>query len=624
MVKNGVPQAELPDYWCLGDERGMKICPVCGNETDKWGYCFYHCHYCFKPLKPGEVCSCRYEEKTRPAGTLPLETTLENGKYILGAVLGKGGFGITYLGYQTTLNSRVAIKEYFPSDFVTRGEPNNPGSVVSHSHFYQPFLDKFKREANILRKFNGLPNIVTVYDLVSENNTAYIIMEYVEGESLKDLLRRKGGRISWPELQQIVDPVMSCLQQIHNGQIIHRDIAPDNILIDKTGKPVLIDFGAARNGQNTTGSTVSVGKEGYAPLEQINGMENQDPRTDIYAMGATCYRALTGATPESASSRTYQDTLLPVSQLAIEVPKHVSDAIMKAMAVRIEDRWSSMDEFRNALKDSAGSGAAAVPESQENIQESVQTVIVKQDDGPKTEKKKEEKKSSSVGKVLLRLFLVLLVALVIGFLVVAVRFPQYLDMAVPYAKGFLLRDAESQVWLGESYWFGENGFSLDNGKAFQWFRKAAEQGDPDGEYNLAVCYRDGYGAERSLPDYEKWMQSAADHGSAKAMMSLGTFYKDGFGTEVKPDLNKAALWFQRAANVGDPIGAYQLALCYRDGTGVEHSLPSYEEGMTASAEQGYREAMRDLAVFYEEGYGHERKPNPEKAEYWYERFEEDD
>lgn len=315
------------------------------------GYCFHHCHYCFKQLGENEECDCGYENTIIPAGTLPAGATLDNGRYIIGGVLGKGGFGITYKGFDTNFGSVVAIKEYYPDEFVTRGDEHSRMIVKCRRNpeLYNKFLEKFVKEALILKGLSGIPGIVKVENLIrNENNTSYIIMEYVDGKSLKKIIREKGGKMSWDELHPLMEPFLDSIQQIHEKGIIHRDIAPDNILVDNSGRPVLIDFGIARIGEASSGS-VPAGKLGFAPIEQVVGADSQDCRTDVHALGATYYYALTGKTPQNAKNRVGRDEVQPVCQLEPEVPVYVSDAVMKAMAPSIDYRWNSVAEFRDAL-----------------------------------------------------------------------------------------------------------------------------------------------------------------------------------------------------------------------------------------------------------------------------------
>ena len=434
--------------------------------------------------------------------------TLDNGKYILGAVLGKGGFGITYLAYQPGLQARVAIKEYFPSDFVTRGGSDGRTFVVSHSPYYEQFLEKFKKEAVILERFSSVRNIVQVKNLLEENNTAYIVMEYVEGTSLKQMIRDSGGKIAWEKLRDLLDPMLESLQQIHDGGLIHRDIAPDNILIDKNDRPVLIDFGTARFSSDSGGS-VPVGKDGYTPVEQMTGADSQDPRTDVYALGATYYKALTGKTPQNAKSRFGADSLVPVSELEPSVPRNVSDAVMKALSPDIDGRWNSVAEFRKALN--------AIP-------------------------------SPPVPpRINLLPLLIAAAVLVLGFLLFFILRPNYPEHIREYMAQAENGSASAQVALGDA-WYTGSGVKQDPAKGCEWYRKAADQGYAGGEYALAKCYFEGTGAAKSNSEYFRWLERAAGHGLAAAQYDLGRYFETGL--DGNPNQARAEYWYQQAQKNG--------------------------------------------------------------------------
>ena len=502
----------------------VQICPVCGNKTDQWGYCFHHCHYCFKSLGEHEICDCGFEMRKRPPGTLPEGTILENGKYIIGGVLGKGGFGITYLGFHTVLKSRIAIKEYFPSDFVTRGSKTDRKNVVSRSPYYDNFLEKFKNEAVILEQFNNLSNIVQVKDLVLENNTAYIIMEYIQGVSLKDLLIEKGGKMNWKELLPLLAPITRVLDKIHQKNIIHRDISPDNIIIDEQGQPVLLDFGTARIGQKN-GVTIAAGKYGYAPIEQLTGSEEQDRRTDIYALGATYYKALTGKTPNNAKTRIGEDELAPVNVLEPDVPGAVSDAIMKALAVNINDRWNNAAEFLNALE-----GTDSIPEKE-------------------TKPEKTKKRFNPI--IPAAIFAVLLA--VLFYFYSGFHYPEAVRDSFQKARS---GDPAAQVFLGD-YWASGEGGKEDSKRAVLWYWLAAEQGNDDAEYSLALCYREGKGVEKDIEAYRHWLERAARQENAAAQFDFGQYFELGY--EGKPNLSRAKYWYEKAAENGSKDASKRLS-----------------------------------------------------------------
>ena len=223
--------------------------------------------------------------------------------YVLEHVLGQGGFGITYLARDTNLDRRVAIKEYLPSD-IARRRPDASAhpSTESHGERYAWGLERFLSEARTLARFDH-PNIVRVHSVFEANNTAYMVMRFEEGEALSTLLERRG---TLPERQLLgcLLPILDGLQLVHDSGFIHRDIKPENIYVRQDGSPVLLDFGSARQSFGSTKTMTILVAPGYAPLEQYYGdAETQGPWTDIYGLGATCYRAITGKAPLDAIGR---------------------------------------------------------------------------------------------------------------------------------------------------------------------------------------------------------------------------------------------------------------------------------------------------------------------------------
>lgn len=303
----------------------------------------------------GKPCpNCGFDEASySPAPhILPLRTIL-NGKYLLGRTIGQGGFGILYLGWDLNLDMKLAIKEYYPDGFVTR-DCHTATTLVPYAgeaaEFFADGLGKFIGEAKRLAKFYSLPGIVSVRDYFRENGTAYIIMEFIEGQTLKDYLAQKGGRLSPEEVLERFRPLMDALAEVHAHDIIHRDISPDNIMMDKAGHFRLIDFGAAREFGGKGSQTILL-KPGYAPYEQYQSDgEKQGPWTDVYALCATLYRCITGEVPVEASKRLPEDILKPPSSiLGVRVSPELEAALMKGLAIFQGQRWQNIGEFQAAL-----------------------------------------------------------------------------------------------------------------------------------------------------------------------------------------------------------------------------------------------------------------------------------
>ncbi len=298
------------------------------------------------------VCGFNNNEYTQPHHHLKPGTIL-NGKYILGASLGEGGFGITYVGYDLNLELKVAIKEYFPNGLVSRDITHSDSVAVfsgSDLEYYNMGRDKFIKEAKALAKCDSLPGVVSVKDFFNENGTAYIVMEFIEGENLKHFLQRNGGRVEPHIIINMMKPLIESLIQVHNNGIIHRDISPDNIMITKKSQVKLLDFGAAREVSSEGNKSLSIQlKPGYAPEEQYRTHGEQGPWTDVYALCATIYRAITGKTPIESLERLQNDTLQMPSQLGVRINPIQERAIMCGMEVSANKRFRSMGALYNAL-----------------------------------------------------------------------------------------------------------------------------------------------------------------------------------------------------------------------------------------------------------------------------------
>ena len=313
------------------------------------------CKGCFSEIGIAETCPhCGFclADYRGPALSIPPGVRLHD-RYIVGKVLGSGGFGITYLAFDECLQVPVAIKEYLPKMMATRREGET--TVMLHSEKekkdYLHFMDSFLDEARLLARFNHESGIVSVLDFFQENETAYIVMMYVNGVTLEEYLTASGGRISSDRAVAILTPVMRSLSKVHDAGLIHRDISPDNLYITKDNQVRLLDFGAARYFVGQQRSTVSVLlKHGYAPPEQYGNKKNeQGPWTDVYALGATLYRMITGVAPEDAIDRIQGQPLPSVRSLASEVPQGAEAIIEKALSLNATERYRHVGEMLHAF-----------------------------------------------------------------------------------------------------------------------------------------------------------------------------------------------------------------------------------------------------------------------------------
>ncbi|GEM_PF-3011659 len=312
------------------------------------------CLGCMKDKGQAEVCPfCGYREGTPAEAPQYLAPgTILSGKYLVGRGLGHGGFGMTYIARDEVLGIKLAIKEYLPQDCASRAPGSAqvvPFSGVGEQRF-RAGLESFLQEARTLARFDGSPNIVGVRDFFTENGTAYLVMTYLEGITLKQYLVRSGGHpIPFEKMVGIMLPVMDALHTVHAAGLLHRDVSPDNIFLTTSGQVTLIDFGAARQALSAQQSMSVILKPGYAPEEQYRSRGRQGPWTDIYALGATMYRTLTGKIPPESLERLNTDCLVPPSKMGISIPAYAEKALLKAMAVKAENRFATVEEFRAAL-----------------------------------------------------------------------------------------------------------------------------------------------------------------------------------------------------------------------------------------------------------------------------------
>lgn len=270
------------------------------------------------------------------------------GRYTIERVLGQGGFGITYLGIDELHEKKVAIKEFFPQGIVTRNieyEDAVTVTFVGEKDNYNKGKEKFLKEARIMARFSKDEGIVKAQDFFEINNTAYIVMEYLEGITLKQYLR-ENERIEPEELLELFVPLIESLDEIHSQGLIHRDISPDNIMVLLGGKIKLMDFGAARDYTDFGEKSLSlILKPGYAPPEQYQTHGVQGPWTDIYALCATMYKCLTGENPPDAIERVMDDNLKEISEFGIPVSKQMEETIIKGMSISARTRYQNIEEF---------------------------------------------------------------------------------------------------------------------------------------------------------------------------------------------------------------------------------------------------------------------------------------
>lgn len=276
-------------------------------------------------------------------------TNLCDGKYTIEAKIGEGGFGITYKAIQNGLNRVVCIKEYFPAGKCTRATKKNTVFVQGTSEqVFEKYRQAFVREAKMLATLHH-PNIVEVLDVFDENNTSYMVMSFVKGKSLQQIVETR-GKLPYPETVNYIAQITNAVGYIHDHHILHRDIKPDNIMITADFKAILIDFGSAREfEQDKTQVHTSMLTHGYAPTEQYTANSRKGSYTDIYAIGATFYFVLTGQVPMESAARLTEQMPSP-KDLVPEIPEEANRTILKAMQLKAENRHQTVHEFMDDIR----------------------------------------------------------------------------------------------------------------------------------------------------------------------------------------------------------------------------------------------------------------------------------
>lgn len=313
------------------------------------------CYNCFRERDTQEglcpYCGFDLEENVKKFPVALRAGMVLNDRYIVGRVLGQGGFGITYLAWDTKLEAKVAVKEFMPNEIATRIGTTVSVAMESKTEEFTYGAERFQEEAHTLAKFMGQPNIAGVTDYFDENDTSYFVMDYIEGISFKTYIANHGGKVSVDETLNVMIPILRALTAVHAEGFIHRDVTPDNIYITKDGQVKLLDFGSARYSIGDKSKSLDVVlKVGYAPKEQYIRRGRQGPFTDVYSCAACFYAALTGYLPPESLERLDHDELIPVSQAGVELPEWLDKAILKGLAVQPEDRFQSAAEFLDAIE----------------------------------------------------------------------------------------------------------------------------------------------------------------------------------------------------------------------------------------------------------------------------------
>lgn len=313
----------------------------------------YHCMHQIQDEKLHTCPNCKKSLTIQPVSPRYLKPgTVLQGKFILGYPLGSGGFGNTYIGWNRLLLRKVAVKEFYPEQYIGRASDGVTVTVAEEKlqPRFRQGLHQFLEEARSVAALQDIKGVVAISNFFEENGTGYIVMEYLEGMDVKTILKKSGDKKDYEWCRRVILTVLHTLRDIHKREVLHRDIAPDNIFVTNEGVIKLIDFGAARHASSLANMKSEVVlKVGYAPIEQYSREAAQGPYTDLYAVAALFYRMLTGQKPIPANERFQQDALIPPSEMGIQIPEQAELGMMVCLNVRPEYRLQSADDFMEVL-----------------------------------------------------------------------------------------------------------------------------------------------------------------------------------------------------------------------------------------------------------------------------------
>ncbi|MCP5536136.1 MAG: SEL1-like repeat protein [Akkermansiaceae bacterium] len=595
--------------------------------------------------------------------------------YEIEKVLGAGGFGVTYLAREVNLGKYYAVKELLPDGIAVRqaGEATVRAKSSGNQDDFEATRKYFISEARILAGMSH-PAVVGVHRLMEANGTCYMVMDYVEGETLGDYLKKHGGTFrSKAEFERIFYPLMSGLDLLHSQGIIHRDIKPGNIMVQPDGSPVLLDFGAATQTQGKTVTITQMLSAGYSPFEQYTSRAKQGPYTDIYALGATMHKCITGEKPDDASDRVYDDgykALAKNKEYLGAYGKSVLSAVDKALLMDAKKRPQGVDAWREMMtpKGDASSpdrvnpppfpkmrGADAnatvspkVPQVLEEPQPPLPSPAPIANPNPdpvlRALKLKRWKKVKSImtavliSSALLFVFGVIMVVILgegenkgrqssrqIDPRMEALKIAQGLfasgrsfpsDFFDKVDKDDLKALAQEGNVDAQFLWgrvhSSSVGLQNDDREAVKWYRKAAEQEDARAQNCLGEAYFFGMGVGKNKAEGVKLIRKAAEQGYAESQYNLGLMYAEGMGV-IKDD-REAVKWYRKAAEQGLASAQNYLGVMYSYGRGVGKDRWEAAKWSRKAADQGHAWGQYNTGYSYLYGIGVEK--NEEMAKWW--------
>lgn len=510
---------------------------------------------------------------------------LQNKKYRILRTLGQGGFGITYEAEQVALQRRVAIKEFFMKEYCDRDSTTSLvtlGTSGGSKEIVERFRSKFVREAQMIASFDN-PHIIKIYDIFEENGTAYYVMAFLDGGSLSDLVN-KNGPLPEDQAVKFIEQAGDALDYIHKQNVLHLDVKPSNILLNGVGEAVLIDFGISKHydaeGGQTSTTPAGISK-GYAPMEQYQqgNIAKFSPATDIYSLGATLYFLLNGQTPPEAAE-VYEDGLPEIKNT---VSNDVKEAIRKAMAPKRKDRPQDIGSFLALLSPTLGDGGNLNndpnPVEETKISSSNECTVVLPN--PAKEPAAVTPKQSTI--------------------------PRPNEVAIQSTAGSKKNGSKAALYsvlgilaLAAVLWlFLRNPYSTE---AERTYRKDAERGNVEAQYNLAVCFEEGRGVDQDYAQAAQWYAKAAQQGASQAQVQLGLLIAEGKG--VKQDLTAACDLFLKAAEQGNINGQELIGGYYLSGEGVKQDWSEAKRWLSLAAERNRPVAQFKLGyLFYMGGNG---------------------